>query len=156
MKLNMVQRTPHSLWLYVCVRSCLRSLSQAVYCVEKLGIPMEKVNPNGGAIALGHPLGCTGARQVVTLLNELKRRGKRFVTPPTGRKNSLPTETHSSHCVFCLQGVRRRVHVHRDRDGSRRCLRIPRTLKTDLRSAPLSLWLETPYTQEGNLLICLR
>ncbi|KTF89082.1 hypothetical protein cypCar_00040384 [Cyprinus carpio] len=35
--------------------------SQAVYCVEKLGIPMEKVNPNGGAIALGHPLGCTGA-----------------------------------------------------------------------------------------------
>uniref|UniRef100_A0A8C2N404 3-ketoacyl-CoA thiolase, peroxisomal n=1 Tax=Cricetulus griseus TaxID=10029 RepID=A0A8C2N404_CRIGR len=51
--------------------------SQAVYCVEKLGIPAEKVNPLGGAIALGHPLGCTGARQVVTLLNELKRRGKR-------------------------------------------------------------------------------
>lgn len=51
--------------------------SQAVYCVEKLGIPLEKVNPNGGAIALGHPLGCTGARQTVTLLNELKRTGKR-------------------------------------------------------------------------------
>lgn len=51
--------------------------SQAVYCMEKLGIPPEKVNPNGGAIALGHPLGCTGARQVVTLLNELKRRGRR-------------------------------------------------------------------------------
>ncbi|KAM7419929.1 hypothetical protein PAMA_016838 [Pampus argenteus] len=51
--------------------------SQVVYCVEKLGIPMEKVNPNGGAIALGHPLGCTGARQVVTLLNELRRRGRR-------------------------------------------------------------------------------
>uniref|UniRef100_H1A001 Acetyl-CoA acyltransferase 1 n=1 Tax=Taeniopygia guttata TaxID=59729 RepID=H1A001_TAEGU len=51
--------------------------SQAVYCVEKLGIPMEKVNPLGGAIALGHPLGCTGARQVVTLLHELKRRGRR-------------------------------------------------------------------------------
>lgn len=51
--------------------------SQAVYCVEKLGIPLEKVNPNGGAIALGHPLGCTGARQVVTLLNELRRRGRR-------------------------------------------------------------------------------
>uniref|UniRef100_A0A8C8G0J9 Acetyl-CoA acyltransferase 1 n=1 Tax=Oncorhynchus tshawytscha TaxID=74940 RepID=A0A8C8G0J9_ONCTS len=53
------------------------ALGQAVYCVEKLGIPLEKVNPNGGAIALGHPLGCTGARQVVTLLNELKRRGRR-------------------------------------------------------------------------------
>uniref|UniRef100_A0A7N8XXG1 Acetyl-CoA acyltransferase 1 n=1 Tax=Mastacembelus armatus TaxID=205130 RepID=A0A7N8XXG1_9TELE len=39
--------------------------------------PREKVNPNGGAIALGHPLGCTGARQVVTLLHELKRRGRR-------------------------------------------------------------------------------
>uniref|UniRef100_A0A8D3BHG9 Uncharacterized protein n=1 Tax=Scophthalmus maximus TaxID=52904 RepID=A0A8D3BHG9_SCOMX len=51
--------------------------SQAVYCVEKLGIPPEKVNPNGGAIALGHPLGCTGARQVVTLLHELRRRGRR-------------------------------------------------------------------------------
>uniref|UniRef100_A0A2K6FWV7 Acetyl-CoA acyltransferase 1 n=1 Tax=Propithecus coquereli TaxID=379532 RepID=A0A2K6FWV7_PROCO len=51
--------------------------SQAVYCVEKLGLPPEKVNPLGGAVALGHPLGCTGARQVITLLNELKRRGKK-------------------------------------------------------------------------------
>ncbi|KAM9187335.1 3-ketoacyl-CoA thiolase, peroxisomal isoform 2-T2 [Dugong dugon] len=51
--------------------------SQAVYCVEKLSIPPERVNPLGGAVALGHPLGCTGTRQVVTLLNELKRRGKR-------------------------------------------------------------------------------
>jgi acetyl-CoA acyltransferase 1 len=47
--------------------------SQAVYSVEKLGIDMAKVNPNGGAIALGHPLGCTGARQIATLLPELKR-----------------------------------------------------------------------------------
>ncbi|CAD5110804.1 DgyrCDS169 [Dimorphilus gyrociliatus] len=51
--------------------------SQATYCVDKLGIPAEKVNPKGGAIALGHPLGCTGARQISTLLHELKRRGKR-------------------------------------------------------------------------------
>lgn len=50
--------------------------SQAAYSVEKLGIPYSKVNPNGGAIALGHPLGCTGARQVATLYNELKRTGK--------------------------------------------------------------------------------
>jgi acetyl-CoA acyltransferase 1 len=47
--------------------------SQAVYCVKKLGIPMEKVNPLGGAISLGHPLGCTGARQIATLLHQLKR-----------------------------------------------------------------------------------
>ncbi|XP_071480541.1 3-ketoacyl-CoA thiolase A, peroxisomal-like [Diadema antillarum] len=51
--------------------------SQAFYCVQKLGIPMEKVNPNGGAIALGHPLGCTGSRQVATLLHEMERRGNR-------------------------------------------------------------------------------
>ncbi|XP_012391485.1 3-ketoacyl-CoA thiolase, peroxisomal isoform X2 [Orcinus orca] len=51
--------------------------SQVVYCVEKLQLPPEKVNPLGGAVALGHPLGCTGARQVITLLNELKRRGRR-------------------------------------------------------------------------------
>lgn len=37
---------------------------QAAYCVRHLGIDPGKVNPNGGAIALGHPLGCTGARQV--------------------------------------------------------------------------------------------
>jgi len=52
--------------------------SQALYCVQKLGIPMEKVNPLGGAIALGHPLGCTGARMVATLLHNLKRTKKRF------------------------------------------------------------------------------
>lgn len=49
--------------------------SQALYCVRELGIPIERVNPKGGAIALGHPLGCTGARQIATLLHELKRRG---------------------------------------------------------------------------------
>merc|ERR1719440_880215 len=43
--------------------------AQAVYCVKKLGVPSEKLNPNGGAIALGHPLGATGARQVATLMS---------------------------------------------------------------------------------------
>jgi len=52
--------------------------SQAIYCAKKLGIPLEKVNPNGGAIALGHPLGCTGARQISTLLYELRRTKKRY------------------------------------------------------------------------------
>ena len=52
--------------------------SQCLYCVRELGIPMEKVNPNGGAIALGHPLGATGARQIATLLHELKRTKKRY------------------------------------------------------------------------------
>lgn len=51
--------------------------SQAVYCVKKLGLSWDNVNVNGGAIALGHPLGCTGARMTATLLHELKRRGKK-------------------------------------------------------------------------------
>jgi acetyl-CoA acyltransferase 1 len=38
--------------------------SQALYCIQVLGLDTKKVNPKGGAIALGHPLGCTGARQV--------------------------------------------------------------------------------------------
>lgn len=45
--------------------------AQCVFCINHLKIPEDKVNPKGGAIALGHPLGCTGARQVATLLNEL-------------------------------------------------------------------------------------
>lgn len=49
--------------------------AQAVYCVRELGIPRDKVNPNGGAIALGHPLGVSGTRLVATALYELKHRG---------------------------------------------------------------------------------
>ncbi|GBG28030.1 3-ketoacyl-CoA thiolase, peroxisomal [Hondaea fermentalgiana] len=52
--------------------------SQATYCVKKLGIPMNKVNPVGSGISLGHPLGCTGARQVATLLNTFKREHKKL------------------------------------------------------------------------------
>jgi len=52
--------------------------AQAVACVRELGIDPEIVNVNGGAIALGHPLGCSGARIATTLLHELKRRGGRY------------------------------------------------------------------------------
>lgn len=52
--------------------------SQCLWCAKELGIDMEKINPKGGAIAFGHPLGCTGARQVSTLLYELKRTGKKI------------------------------------------------------------------------------
>jgi len=47
--------------------------SQATMSIEHLKIPLEKVNPKGGAMALGHPLGCTGARQIATLIPELQR-----------------------------------------------------------------------------------
>ncbi|KAH8167616.1 hypothetical protein CIB48_g617 [Xylaria polymorpha] len=52
--------------------------SQCLWCANQLGLPMEKINPKGGAIAFGHPLGCTGARQVSTLLYELRRRGEKI------------------------------------------------------------------------------
>ncbi|KAK9322950.1 Thiolase, N-terminal domain-containing protein [Lipomyces orientalis] len=52
--------------------------SQALFCVRDIGIDINKVNPNGGAIAFGHPLGCTGARQIATLLAELKRTGRKI------------------------------------------------------------------------------
>jgi acetyl-CoA acyltransferase len=52
--------------------------SQAVYSVNELGINMEKVNIHGGAIALGHPLGCTGAKLCATLLNNMQQRGVKY------------------------------------------------------------------------------
>lgn len=52
--------------------------SQSVYVYETLGIPPEKLNVNGGAIALGHPLGATGAKLTASLLYEMKRRGSKY------------------------------------------------------------------------------
>ncbi len=49
--------------------------SVALASARDLGIDEDKVNVNGGAVALGHPIGCSGARIVVTLINELTRRG---------------------------------------------------------------------------------
>lgn len=52
--------------------------SQAVYCIRELGIDMDRVNIHGGAIALGHPLGCTGAKLCATLLANMKERGVQY------------------------------------------------------------------------------
>jgi acetyl-CoA acyltransferase len=52
--------------------------AQSLAVIKELGLDVEKLNPNGGAIALGHPLGCTGAKLTATLLRELKRRKERF------------------------------------------------------------------------------
>jgi acetyl-CoA acyltransferase len=52
--------------------------SQSLYCLRELGLPADRVNVNGGAIALGHPLGATGARQIATALHELERRKGRY------------------------------------------------------------------------------
>jgi acetyl-CoA acetyltransferase len=51
--------------------------AQAIPCMRELGLDPERVNVNGGAIAIGHPLGASGARLVTTLLHEMRRRGAR-------------------------------------------------------------------------------
>jgi len=67
--------------------------SQVLACVRELGIDEDKLNVNGGAIALGHPLGCTGARLTTTLVRELGRRGARYgiVTMCVGVGQGLAT-----------------------------------------------------------------
>jgi len=52
--------------------------SQSLHVIRSLGLDEEKVNVNGGAIALGHPLGCTGAKLTISILRELERRGGRY------------------------------------------------------------------------------
>lgn len=52
--------------------------SQSLACIRELGLDPAKVNVNGGALALGHPLGCSGARIIVTLCHEMKRRKARY------------------------------------------------------------------------------
>jgi len=52
--------------------------AQALAVIRKAGLDLERVNPNGGAIALGHPLGCTGAKLTATILREMKRRGSKY------------------------------------------------------------------------------
>ncbi|MEZ4670189.1 MAG: acetyl-CoA C-acyltransferase [Anaerolineae bacterium] len=70
---------------------------QSLAVMDELGLPPERVNVNGGAIALGHPLGCTGARLVVTLVHEMKRRQQAGVaTSPYGL---------ATLCVGVGQGV---------------------------------------------------
>ncbi|MGB9628140.1 MAG: acetyl-CoA C-acyltransferase, partial [Thermodesulfobacteriota bacterium] len=52
--------------------------SQSLYVIKTLGLNMDILNVNGGAIAMGHPLGCTGAKLTTTLLYEMKRRNVRY------------------------------------------------------------------------------
>jgi acetyl-CoA C-acetyltransferase len=52
--------------------------SQSIACIHDLGLDLEKVNVNGGAIALGHPLGCSGVRIATTLLHEMKKRNSKY------------------------------------------------------------------------------
>ena len=81
-----------------------------VYCTRKLGLDLDKVNVNGGAIALGHPLGCTGARQVATGLNALQRRGGK-VSPLAGQDRLQGADGNM------IRSDSRHLDVYRDRNG---------------------------------------
>ena len=76
--------------------------SQSLACVRELGLDDGKVNPKGGAIAIGHPLGCTGARMVTTLVHEMIRTGAR----------------HGLAYTMCWRGAGRRHDHRRSRDMS--------------------------------------
>ena len=52
--------------------------SQALAVIDQAGIDIDKTNVNGGAIALGHPLGCTGAKLSIQLMHEMRRRGNKY------------------------------------------------------------------------------
>jgi acetyl-CoA acetyltransferase len=52
--------------------------AQSLACIQELGLDQDKVNVNGGAIALGHPLGCSGARLLTSLVHEMGRRESRY------------------------------------------------------------------------------
>jgi acetyl-CoA acyltransferase len=52
--------------------------AQSLAVIREAGLDSTRVNPNGGAIALGHPLGCTGAKLTATVIRELKRRNGRY------------------------------------------------------------------------------
>ncbi|MFZ1533066.1 MAG: 3-oxoadipyl-CoA thiolase, partial [Chitinophagaceae bacterium] len=52
--------------------------SQSIACIKELALDADKVNVNGGAIAIGHPLGCSGVRISTTLLHEMKRRNIKY------------------------------------------------------------------------------
>jgi acetyl-CoA acyltransferase len=52
--------------------------AQALAVIQEAGLDPDRVNPNGGAIALGHPLGCTGAKLTATIIRELQRRNGRY------------------------------------------------------------------------------
>jgi acetyl-CoA acetyltransferase family protein len=71
--------------------------AQAVPCIRELGLDPDRVNVNGGAIALGHPLGCTGAKLLTSLVHEMRRRGARtgLVTMCIGVGQGIATIVHA-------------------------------------------------------------
>jgi acetyl-CoA acetyltransferase len=73
----LLERSGRSLDDYDLVELNEAFAAQMIACLRELPIPVDRLNVHGGAIALGHPIGATGARIVTTLLHEMRRRGAR-------------------------------------------------------------------------------
>ena len=85
--------------------------SQAIYCTRELGIDMDKVNIHGGAIALGHPLGCTGAKLCATLLTNMRKRVPATAWNPCVSAGAwvLPRCSSYANKISCRNFMRRGV-----------------------------------------------
>ena len=96
--------------------------SQVLYCRDKLGIDQEKLNVNGGSIAIGHPFGMTGSRMVGHLANEMQRRSARYgvVTMCIGGGQGAAGPLRVRLSGRWLAPVRRTVFADRSRRDSRR------------------------------------
>ena len=75
---KLLSQTGHSLDEIDVVEINEAFAAQVLACQRELKLDPERLNPNGGAIALGHPIGCSGARIVVTLMHEMARRRARY------------------------------------------------------------------------------
>ena len=117
----------------------------AMFAMRDLGIPHDKINVNGGGTALGHPIGASGTRIIVTLLNALKQQGKNAASPhsASAAAKPLPWQSNSSELEMkmrtlpCHKGwkFRRQGSVHEE-IRHRRNLRCPRRLRFERGQEP--------------------
>jgi acetyl-CoA acyltransferase 1 len=92
--------------------------SQAMYCIQLLQLDAKKVNPHGGAIALGHPLGATGARLIVSLINTLHLLREKSNAPHSRKAESKSLHGCASMCVGTGMGAAAIIEVERTDEAS--------------------------------------
>jgi len=99
----LTERTGTKLSNYAAIELNEAFAAQAVACDRELHFDRARLNPNGGAIALGHPIGCTGARILTTLLHELRFDGSREARPSPAREDS-PAPGRRGLATLCVSG----------------------------------------------------
>ena len=99
----LTERTGTKLSNYAAIELNEAFAAQAIACDRELHFDRARLNPNGGAIALGHPIGCTGARILTTLLHELRFDGSREARPSPAREDS-PAPGRRGLATLCVSG----------------------------------------------------